>query len=82
LNLSLCREGLALASDLLIRRFRLASDCANVVKNLIGAGMGSYGQIIREIMAGGRSFEAMEFVHENQQANNDAHLLACSSIYS
>ena len=44
--------------------------------------MGSYGQIIREIMAGGRSFEAVEFVHENRQANNDAHLLARSSIYS
>jgi hypothetical protein len=39
--------------------------------------MGGYGQIIREIMAGGRSF-----VHENRQANNDAHFLARSSIYS
>jgi len=77
-----CREGLALASDLLIRRFRLASDCANVVKKLTGDGMASYGQIIREVMAGGRSFEAVEFVHENRQANNDAHLLARSSIYS
>jgi hypothetical protein len=44
--------------------------------------MGSYGQIIREIMAGGRSFEAVELVHENRQGNNDAHFLARSSIYS
>jgi hypothetical protein len=81
LNLPLCREGPALASDLLIRRFRLASYCANVVKNLTGDGMGSYGQIIREIMAGGRSFEAVELVHENRQANNDAHFLARSLAY-
>ena len=47
-----CREGLALARDLLIRRFRLASNCANMVKNLTGDGMGSDGQIIKEVKAG------------------------------
>lgn len=29
-----CREGLALASDLLLRRLVLVRDCANVVKSI------------------------------------------------
>ena len=35
-----CREGLALATDLLSRRVCIATDCATVVKNLEGPGMG------------------------------------------
>jgi hypothetical protein len=33
-----CREGLALAKDLLITRVQVASDCANVIKAIEGAG--------------------------------------------
>ena len=29
-----CREGMALASDLVLQKFKLASDCLNVVRNL------------------------------------------------
>lgn len=46
-----CHEGLALASDLGFRKFRFASDCASMVKNIAGACMGDYGQIIMEIKA-------------------------------
>ena len=31
-----CREGLALASDLGLHSFRIASDCANVARSLLG----------------------------------------------
>ena len=39
--------GDALATDLLSRRVCIATDCATVVKNLEGPGMGCYGQVIR-----------------------------------
>ena len=29
-----CREGMVLASDLVLQKFKLASDCLNVVRNL------------------------------------------------
>jgi hypothetical protein len=41
-----CREGLALASDLGLQSFRIASDCANVVRSLLGEGFGRYGPIV------------------------------------
>jgi len=44
-----CREGLALAQDLLLRRVRLASDCANAVGSIKGEARGQHGQVIREI---------------------------------
>lgn len=53
-----CKKDLALASDLLIQKFRLASDCASVIKNLQGAGMSSYGQVIRKINAGRGRFRS------------------------
>lgn len=37
-----CREGLALASDLLLRHIRLATDCLGVVRSLREEGMGPY----------------------------------------
>jgi hypothetical protein len=44
-----CREGLALASDLGLHSFRVASDCANAVRSLMGETFGGYGPIVREI---------------------------------
>ena len=35
-----CREGLALAADLMIRRVRIATDCACAVRSMAGPGMG------------------------------------------
>ncbi|KAF8686692.1 hypothetical protein HU200_043525 [Digitaria exilis] len=43
-----CREGLALANDLLLRKVRLAGDCTNVIRSCGGAAMGPYGHIIQE----------------------------------
>ena len=76
-----CREGLALASDLVIRRFWLASDHINVVRNIRGEGKGTYGHIVQETMAASSSFVASEFVHEGRASNGDAHLVARRSVY-
>ncbi|KAM0898703.1 hypothetical protein ACQ4PT_021767 [Festuca glaucescens] len=76
-----CREGLSVAADLLIRRFRLATDCSNVVRSVGGEGWGSYGHVVQEIKARTTSFEKVELVHEKRTANVDAHTLARSSIH-
>jgi hypothetical protein len=72
-----CRQGLALASDLLLQRLVFASDCANVVKNVKRAAMGHYGQIVQEIT----SFQSIEFTHERRESNIDARNLARSCLY-
>jgi hypothetical protein len=72
-----CREGLSLAMDLNLQRFRLACDNKNVIRSLSGMGMGAYGHVVREIKA-----RASVFVHENRASNVDAHVLARSSIYA
>ena len=46
LEILACREGLALASDLLISKARVASDCVNAVNSLQGEGMGQYGPLL------------------------------------
>lgn len=43
-----CREDLALASDLSLQNLRVASDCANAVRSILGKGMGPYGPMIQE----------------------------------
>jgi hypothetical protein len=75
-----CREGTAVAADLLLQRFRLASDCANVVRCLREEGMGRYGHIVQEIKARAVKFQQVDFVHESRRANVDAHGLARSSL--
>lgn len=74
-----CREGLALAADLLLRKFRLASDCANAVKNIHGEGFGTYGPIVKEIKVTSATFAHVEFVHERRSLNVDAHRIAKSA---
>jgi hypothetical protein len=56
-----CREGLSLASDLLLREVRIASDCANAVRNIHGEAMCSYGHIIQEIKSQGWTFQKNKF---------------------
>jgi len=51
-----CREGMALASDLVLQKFKLASDCLNMVQNLQGTAMGVYGHIIHEIKVRAEDF--------------------------
>ncbi|TVU23518.1 hypothetical protein EJB05_25892, partial [Eragrostis curvula] len=74
------REGLALAADLVLRKFRLASDCLSVVKAIHGAGLEHYGHIVKEIKARSTAFEYSEFVHESRLSNTDAHLIARGSV--
>ena len=75
-----CREGLALASDLMFRKVRLASDNASVVRSFKGDGKGVYGQIVQEIKAYADAFESFDFVHEGRVSNVDDHCLARSCV--
>jgi hypothetical protein len=75
-----CREGLALANDTLLTHVRIASDRANVVRNIHGATMGSYRHIAKEIKAQVSNLQKAVFVHEKREANTEAHNLARSSI--
>ncbi|TVU28213.1 hypothetical protein EJB05_19722, partial [Eragrostis curvula] len=77
-----CREGLALASDLVLQKFRLACDNSNVIRSIREAGLGAYGHIVQEIRARAREFRTTEFVHENRASNVDAHNLARNAIYA
>ncbi|TVU25361.1 hypothetical protein EJB05_27854, partial [Eragrostis curvula] len=61
-----CREGLALAEDLVLRKIRLASDCLNVVKAIHGDGLEPYGHIVREIKARSTAFACFDVVHESR----------------
>jgi ribonuclease HI len=74
-----CREGLALASDLGLQRFRMASDCITAVRSM---SLGSCGNVIKEIMFTLSTFVEVELVHEGRDANVDADQLAKSSTYS
>jgi hypothetical protein len=76
-----CREGLALAADLMLQKLRLTTDCASVVKSIAGEGMRIYGHIIQEVKARRNDFIRVEFVHEHRDSNSDAHVIARSSIY-
>ena len=76
-----CREGFALAVDLMISRVRIASDCVGAVRSLEGSGMRRYGHVVRELKAAMASFEGAEVVHEGRASNIGAHTLARSSIY-
>jgi hypothetical protein len=76
-----CREGLAIATNLLLQRIRLATDCINVVRNIEGDGKGLYGHILQEVNARVLDFQNVQFVHEGRSSNVDAHCLARSSTY-
>jgi hypothetical protein len=76
-----CREGMTVAADLLVQKFRLASDCSNVIRSISEPCFGGYGHVIQEIVARAASFREVQFVYEGRSANVDAHNLARSSIY-
>ena len=70
------REGLNLASDLLLRKIHVASDCLNVIKALREKNLGRYNSVLHEISAMAKSFEEASFVHENRASNTEPHDLA------
>ena len=77
-----CKEGLALASDLLLQDFRVACDNAGVVASIREGSMGSYRHIVQEIRVRSNDFRFVEFIHEGRRSNVDAHNLARSCIYA
>lgn len=44
-----CREALALADDLMIRRILVSSDCTSVIKDLMENSGGHYSAVVKEI---------------------------------
>lgn len=77
-----CREDMALASDLVMQRFRLASDNSNVITSIKEGSLGIYGHVVQEIKGRASGFQVVEFVHERRASNVDAHNLARGSVYS
>ena len=76
-----CREGVSLARDLHLTKAKMASDCQNVIRRIIGGDkLGTYGQLVREIKETIGEFQTFEFGHEGRTTNVDAHNLARSSI--
>jgi hypothetical protein len=77
------KEGLALASDLTLQRFRFrsASDNAEVVKSIFGSASGHYGQIVQEIKARATAFVITKFAHEERLSNGDVHRVARGSLF-
>ena len=60
-----CKEGLSLASDLMVQHFRLASDNVNVIRGMKEDEIAVHGHIIMEIKARAAFFSTADFVHEN-----------------
>ena len=63
-----CREELALASDLMLSKVRIATDCENTVRNMRPLGIGCYGHIniMRELKEGMAGFEKAEIIYEHR----------------
>ena len=74
-----CREALALAEDLHLRRITVATDCLTVVKNMTTSYEGSYSMVLREIKATADTLTLASFRHENRASNSEAHRLARSA---
>lgn len=75
-------QGLALASDIMVQHFRLASNNVDVIRGIKEDGMAAHGHIIKEIQTRATYFGTADFVHENMCSNMDAHSIARSAIYS
>ena len=70
-----CREALALAADLGIHQFIVASDCQQVVSDISRRTRGQYGAIISEINLKVSLFQC-SFTFESRAVNYEAHRLA------
>ena len=58
----------------------MASDCASAVRSLTHDNLGVYNRIVKEIKAYAAAFQGLEFVHEKRESNQDAHVLARSTL--
>ena len=71
-----CRESLALAEDLLLENYVVASDCKGVISDIAEGTMGIYAAVIDEIKNRMRQFNNCSFVHEFRASNFEADSLA------
>ena len=69
-----CREAVALAEDLNQHNYIVASDCKQVVEELVIGEQGFYGAVIRESRH--RVSPTSKFTFEKREANVEAHKLA------
>lgn len=70
-----CREAMALAHDLSLRRIVIACDCKTVVEEIHKGSAGPYSVIIKEIEASAKDFESCVFIFESRVLNFEAHSL-------
>jgi ribonuclease HI len=70
-----CREAIALAQDINIRKVMIVSDYLSVVRSLQDGSRGIYAHIIREILDPTSEFEKLSFCHERRISNKEAHAL-------
>ena len=63
-----CCEAFALATDLQLRRVKVATDCLATVNHLYGNFMGSSATIIRDIKLRMRQVDESEVVHEARES--------------
>jgi hypothetical protein len=75
-----CKEGLALASNLTLQSFQLASNIAKVIRSLGEEGMSPYGQVVKKVWTRAHDFIYVDFAHESRNSNVDAHILARNMI--
>ena len=75
------REALAMAADLQLEQFRVASDCLEVIKSIDGEYLGRFSSVLHEIKVRRRDFTSVEFKHEQRESNKEAHSLARSLAY-
>lgn len=68
-----CCEGFSLASDLYLRRVRVATDCMSTVSHLKESYFGPSAMITKDIQSRQRHFERAEVVHEGKESNFEAH---------
>jgi ribonuclease HI len=74
------REAMALATDLNLLSFVVASDCATVVNNLQENHGGSYSMITNEIKGWMKDFSSVVFKHKNRASNLEAHRVTRSFV--
>jgi hypothetical protein len=71
-----CREALALGDDLLVGKLIVATDCQQVIKDIMDDAGGCYAPIIKEIGLHRREFVTSVFKHEGRKSDTEAHNLA------
>jgi ribonuclease HI len=76
-----CNEALALAADLSLQRLQIASDAAEVLKNISTGSFCHYSTILREIESRQTEFSLVRFIHEGRASNHDAHNLVRSALF-